>query len=139
YDNVFTGWISSVTQYGSARFTIPATGRPGTHVVEVVHGDFTFPYRNMQQSPEPDRPQFALRFEIVEGDAVLPASPNEQVQASVRGLPEPGDLTVEPAFATVREPIAVAGSGFGPGRTYPLHWSSVTGNRVSGSGWEEHE
>lgn len=139
YDNVFTGWISSVTQAGSARFTIPATGRPGTHVVEILHGDFTFPYRNMQQSPEPDRPQFALPFKVVEGDAVLPAPPGEQVQASVRGLPVSGDLTAEPAFATVGRPIAVGGSGFEPGRAYPLHWSSVTGNRVSGSGWEEHE
>lgn len=139
YDNVFTGWISSVTQAGSARFTIPATGRPGRHVVEVVHGDFTFPYRNMQQSPEPDRPQFALHFEVVEGDVVLPLQPDKQTQASVRGLPAPGNLTIEPAFATVGEPIVVAGAGFKPGKTYSLHWSSVTGNRVSGSGWEEHE
>ena len=27
YDNNFTGWISAVTTHGSARFTIPATGR----------------------------------------------------------------------------------------------------------------
>ena len=53
YDNNFTGWMSSVTNGGSAKFTIPAAGKPGTHVLEVLHGDFTFPYRNMQQSPEP--------------------------------------------------------------------------------------
>jgi hypothetical protein len=64
---------------------------------------------------------------------------DEQVQASVRALPEAADLSVEPAFATVGRPIAVGGSGFEPGRTYPLRWSSVTGNRVSGRGWEEHE
>ena len=30
YDNNFTGWISAVTTRGSASFTIPATGAPGS-------------------------------------------------------------------------------------------------------------
>jgi hypothetical protein len=59
YDNSFTGWMSTVTTHGSATFTIPATGKPGLHVLELLHADFTFAYRNMQQSPEPDRPRFA--------------------------------------------------------------------------------
>jgi hypothetical protein len=139
YDNGFTGWMSSVTNAGSAHFTIPATGRPGTHVLEVLHGDFTFPYRNMQQSPEPNRPRFAIPFEITEGDPVLPPPPEAQAQTSVRGLPEPGALKVEPAFAQVGKPIVVSGDGFTPGKTYSLNWSKVTGNRVSGSGWEESE
>jgi hypothetical protein len=93
----------------------------------------------MQQSPEPDRPRFALQFEITEGDPVLPAAAKKQALASVRGLPQQGDLTIEPAFATVGQPIVVAGAGFEPDKTYPLYWSTVTGNRVSGGGWEEHE
>ena len=72
YDNNFTGWISAVTTAGSATFTIPASGRPGVHVIEVLHGEFTFPYRNMQQSPEGDRPRFALRFNLTPGVPVLP-------------------------------------------------------------------
>ena len=64
YDNRFTGWISTVTTGGTARFTVPAAGQPGRHVIEVVHSDFTFPYRNMQQSPAPDRPQFKVGFTI---------------------------------------------------------------------------
>ena len=51
YDNNFTGWISSVTTHGSASFAIPATGEPGVHILEVLHGELTFPYRNMPQSP----------------------------------------------------------------------------------------
>lgn len=139
YDNKFTGWMSSVNNNGTAHFTIPATGQPGTHVVEVLHGDFTFPYRNMQQSPEPDRPRFAIPFTISEGEPVLPLPVEKQVQASVKGLPEQGELKVEPAFANVGQPIVVSGTGFEPGKTYPLNWSTVTGNRVSGSGWEERE
>src|ERR1700722_6761389 len=46
YDNRYTGWMSAVTTAGSARVTIPATGGPGRHVLEVIHSDFTFPYRN---------------------------------------------------------------------------------------------
>ena len=136
YDNRYTGWMSSVNTGGSAEFTIPAAGRPGTHVLEVLHGDFTFPYRNMQQSPEPDRPRFVIPFEITDGNPVLPVSPDKQVQSSIRGLPAQGDLKVEPRFANVGQPIVVSGEGFEPGKTYPLNWSTVTGNRVSGSGWK---
>ncbi len=137
YDNNFTGWISSVSTGGSAHFTIPATGQPGLHMLEVIHGGFTFAYRNMQQSPEPDRPQFAIPFTITSGDPVVPPSPVDQAQTKIRGLPAPGDLTVTPAFSPVDKPIAVAGSGFKPGQVYDLNWTTVTGNRVSGGGWEE--
>ncbi len=139
YDNAYTGWMPSVREGGSAHFTIPATGRPGNHVIEVLHGDFTFPYRNMQQSPEPNRPRFALNFRITDGEAVVPPPPPEQVQTTVRRLPPPGDLAVEPAFARVGEPVTISADGFEPGKTYPLHWTRVSGNRVSGSGWEESE
>jgi hypothetical protein len=139
YDNKYTGWMSSVSTGGSASFTIPAAGGTGAHVIEVLHGDFTFPYRNMQQSPEPDRPRFALSFEITDGDPVLPPAPAEQLQTSVRGLPPQGDLVVEPEFGFVGQPLTVTGEGFKPGETYALNWSTVTGNRVSGSGWEESE
>ena len=74
YDNHFTGWISAVTTVGSATFTIPASGRPGLHLLEVLHGEFTFPYRNMQQSPEGDRPHFALHFNLTPGAPVLAAT-----------------------------------------------------------------
>ncbi len=137
YDNKFTGWISSVTTGGSANFTIPATGKPGLHMVELVHGEFTFPYRNMQQSPQPDRPTFALPFTITEGAPILPPPPEQQTQTAVRNLPEAGELVASRAFSKVEESILVRGGGFEPGKTYPLNWTSVSGNRVSGTGWEE--
>ena len=92
YDNSFTGWISAVTTAGSATFTIPASGRPGLHLIEVLHGEFTFPYRNMQQSPESDRPRFVLRYTVTPGAPILPPPAAEQAQPSVRGLPVPGTL-----------------------------------------------
>jgi hypothetical protein len=139
YDNRFTGWISTVTTAGSARFTIPATGRPGVRVIEILHADFTFAYRNMQQSPEPDRPRFVLRFTITPGAAILPPSPEEQTQVTVRRLPAPGELHVTPSFSIVGQPVEVRGDGFAPSKPYQLHWTTVTGNRVraGGGGWDE--
>jgi hypothetical protein len=138
YDNNFTGWISAVTTTGSATFAIPATGRPGIHVIEVLHGEFTFPYRNMQQSPEPDRPRFVLRYALTPGAPVLPPPPPEQAQQSVRGLPEPGALAAAPSFAAVGQPVAVRGGDFAPGKRYALSWTTTTtGNRVGDRGWSE--
>jgi hypothetical protein len=134
YDNRFNGWISTVTTHGSAHFTVPAAGQPGRHVIEVVHSDFTFPYRNMQQSPAPDRPQFKVGFTISGGAAVLPAPPQQQVQRQVRHLPPQGELVATPAFSGVGQPVMVRGTGFEPGKSIALNWTTVTGNRVSGSG-----
>ncbi len=137
YDNRFTGWISAVTTGGTARFTIPAAGQPGRHVIEVVHSDFTFPYRNMQQSPAPDRPRFKIGFSIAPGPAVLPAPPPRQAQAMVRRLPPqpPQDeLVAAPEFGGVEQGVVVRGTGFAPGKRVALNWTTVTGNRVGGNG-----
>jgi hypothetical protein len=107
YDNNFTGWISAVTTAGSARFTIPASGRLGLHVVEVLHGEFTFPYRNMQQSPESDRPRFVQHLTVTPGAPALPPPAVEQGQHRVRALPAPGGLAVTPPFVGVGEKAAV--------------------------------
>ncbi len=137
YDNNFTGWISAVTTAGSATFTIPASGRPGMHLLEVLHGEFTFPYRNMQQSPEGDRPRFALRFDLTPGAPVLPPPVQEQAQQSVHGLPAAGVLAAAPPFAAVGQPVRVTGAGFAPGERYSLAWTTIIGNRVGGRGWNE--
>jgi len=137
YDNNFTGWISAVTTAGSATFTIPASGRPGVHVIEILHGEFTFPYRNMQQGPESDRPRFALRFNLTPGVPVLPPPIEEQAQQRVRGLPAAGALAVAPPFAKIGQPVAVTGAGFTPGTRYQLAWTTTIGNRMGGRGWNE--
>ena len=90
YDNMFTGFMSVVTTQGTARFTIPATGHEGLHIVEVQHSDFGSPYRNTQQSPVPDRPNFRLDYTITAGRAGAAAaaratSADERPQACARG------------------------------------------------------
>src|SRR5215813_9718042 len=138
YDNRYTGWISVTTTNGSARFSVPATGGPGRHVIEVIHSDFTFPYRNKQQSPSPDRPQFKLVYTVTPGPAVLPPPPATQAQAHVERLPDPGELVAVPRFSGVGEPVVVSGNGFAPGKPVALRWWTLTGNRMTGRGWEEN-
>ena len=137
YDNHFTGWISSVTTHGSASFTVPATGGPGAHVLEVLHGELTFPYRNMQQSPEPERPRWAFPFTIAPGAAVLPMPPEQQAQTKVRGLMPQHELVAIPQFSGVGDPALVRGDGLEPGKSYRLNWSRIIGNRMTGAGWAE--
>jgi hypothetical protein len=137
YDNKFTGFMSTVTTGGTARFTIPATGHAGLHIIEVLHSDFGSPYRNTQQSPVPDRPQFKLGFTITPGAPVLPPPPAQQAQKAVRSLPPQGELVATPAFSGIEQPVVVAGSGFEAGKSYRLNWNTVVGNRMTGAGWEE--
>ena len=137
YDNNFTGWFSAVTTHGSAKFTIPATGHVGDHILEVLHGEFTFPYRNMQQNPEPDRPRLAIPFTITDGPPVLPPPPELQAQKNVSGCRLRASSSSTPHFSGVGEPVKVSTSGLKPGKSYKLNWTRVIGNRMSGQGWEE--
>jgi hypothetical protein len=137
YDNSLTGWMSSVTTHGSASFTIPATGGPGVHILEVLHGELTFPYRNMQQSPEPDRPRWTIPFTVTAGAPVLPPPPEQQAQKNVRVPAAQGELVAMPQSSGVAEPALVRGEGLEPGKSYRLHWTRVVGNRMTGAGWEQ--
>lgn len=140
YDNQFTGLLSSVTTGGIATAVIPATGAPGKHVIRVVHGSFTMPYLNMQQSPRPDRPTFTLPFTITEGSAVLPADAGAQGLALEAGQPASGSekaIWTDPASAPVGTPMTIHGRGLTAGAAAVLTWYTVIGNRVGGQGWEE--
>jgi hypothetical protein len=137
YDNNFTGWISSVTTKGSASFTIPATGGPGVHVIEVMHGELTFPYRNPEQNPAPGRPRFAFQFTVTDGAPVMPPPPAQQAQKVVRVLPPQGELVATPRFSGVGEPALVRGEGLEPDKSYKLNWTRVVGNRMMGPGAEQ--
>lgn len=137
YDNNFTGWASAVTTHGSASFTIPATGHVGDHIVEVLHGQFGFPYRNQEQSPSPDRPRFSETFTVTPGDPILPPPAKAQAQTEVRLAPPAGELKSHPRFSGVGETVTVSADGLNPGESYALNWTRVIGNRIDGGGWAE--
>jgi hypothetical protein len=141
YDNNFTGWLSAVTTAGTARAIIPATGRPGKHQIQIIHGSFTVPYLNGQQSPSPDRPTWAFDFNVTEGDPVLPPPIEQQTLPSRPGAAlQAGSgpaVAVSPANGNVSTPLTIDASGLTPGQTIDFIWSTVEGNRVSGNGWAE--
>ena len=48
-------------------------------------------------------------------------------------------LEIDHRSGIVGSPITISGRGFPPGTNVELTWSSVTGNRISGAGWDEVE
>ena len=48
-------------------------------------------------------------------------------------------LDVDHASGPVGSPMTLHGSGFPPNAAVQLRWSTVTGNRISGGGWDESE
>jgi hypothetical protein len=139
YDNAFTGWLSSVTTHGVARFTIPATGHEGIHVLSLIHGEFTFPYLNPEQNPRPDRPRFTRTFTITPGPANLPPPVDQQTQRDVKGLTPAGELAVSPQFGPIGTPVRISGGGLAPLREHVVVWTTMVGNRVAGGGFGEEE
>ncbi len=141
YDNKFTGWMSAVSTDGSARAVIPATGTPGKHILRILHGAFTFPYMNMQQSPQPDRPTFTFEFEVTAGIPVLPPpAENQGPLSSPAAYPIDSKETLiwtEVSRGPVGTPIKLNGERFPTNTQITLRWYRVTGSRVSGQGWTE--
>lgn len=140
YDNQFTGLLSSVTTGGTAVAEIPATGQVGKHRIRVVHGSFTMPYLNMEQSPRPDRPTFNLDFEVTDGAPVLPPAADDQALPAEPTTAPSGQgpaIWADLASGTVGTPVTVFGRGFAAGADVAVTWTTVIGNRVGGTGWDE--
>jgi hypothetical protein len=140
YDNQFTGLLSSVTTGGVAVATIPAAGAVGRHVIRVVHGSFTVPYLNMQQSPRPDRPTFTFAYDVTDGPAVAAVAGELQSLAPGKPTPPEGNgpaIWTDSASATVGTPVTVRGRGLAANADLAVTWTTVVGNRVGGNGWDE--
>lgn len=140
YDNRFTGLLSSVTTGGRAVATIAATGEPGEHILRIVHGSFTVPYLNMEQSPRPDRPTFTFRFRVTDGAPVLPPDVTDQGLVPEQRSEPSGTgpaIWTDVASGPVGTAVNLRGRGFAPGAAVGFTWATVVGNRVGGDGWEE--
>ena len=136
YDNMFTGFMSAVTTQGTARFTIPATGHDGLHILEVQHSDFGSPYRNTQQSPVPDRPKFQLDFTITRARRCCRRRPSGRRRRTSAGLrPRASSSRRRRSPGSARRSWS-SGSGFEPGKNYQLNWDTLVGNRMTAAGWE---
>jgi hypothetical protein len=91
----------------------------------------------MQQSPEPDRPRWAIPFTVTAGAPVLPLPPEPQAEKEPVVPPRQGELVATPQSAGVGEAVLVRSDGLAPGTSYQLNWTRVVGNRMTGAGWQE--
>lgn len=146
YDGAHSGWISAITTNGTAVITIPATGEVGLHTLQAISGTHPVPYLNQQQSPnyKPAIPTvLGAMFEVTEGAAVAPAAPDTfelpRARSASSNFTSGPSLSVSHGSGIVGSPIEVSGRGYAPGASVELLWSSVTGNRISGAGWQEVE
>jgi hypothetical protein len=131
YDNRFTGWMSAVSTNGHARFSIPATGEVGPHVLKILHGSFTFPYLNMQQSPDPGRPTFTSVFTVTPGSPVLPPPPSDQWNPFVAGEEPPAGsgpaIWTDPVETVVGDRVILHGRGLPASASLSVGWLTQVG------------
>jgi hypothetical protein len=135
YDNRLTGWLSSVTTNGRATAVIPATGAPGTRVIQVVHSWSSQSYLNPQQSDAPERPSFTFEFTVTDGDPVLPPAIETQGLPPRPGGPPAGSdaaLWTDPATGPVGTPVRLGGRGLPAGQEVELLWARQEGSRLEG-------
>ncbi len=65
------------------------------------------------------------------------ALPIALLVATAGGAVGAATLNVEPSEGPITTPIVATGSGYTPGQAVDIVWSTMVGNRVSGSGFEE--
>ena len=143
WDNKFTGLVTGVTSKGSVRAKVPAAGPPGTHVLEIGGGYEGTTYLNPQQSPYPRKPRYAHW-------KVSVTSPRKRAGSSWRrpvisetpigafypSVPNPkGSLSITPTSGVVGSSATIDGSGFPANELVTLDWVTMTGSRVSGTGF----
>ncbi len=137
WDNAYTGWVSSITTDGYAKFAIPATGRPGVHYITLGHSEFGAPYLNPQQQPVvASRPFPHMPFTITDGPAVLPEPLEQQAYAIIGAKPVDKGIWTSPGGATVGTPGTLNAKALPANTDIELTWTTMVGNR-SVTGFEE--
>src|SRR5690606_7622711 len=118
----------------------------GLHTLQAISGTHPVPYHNQQQSPNykpADPTVLGAMFEVTAGPPVPVSAPD--AQSLPRGPAVSSNFMSGPSLSlahrsgVVGSPLDVSGRGLTPGATVELTWSSVTGNRISGAGWQEVE
>ncbi|MCF7876585.1 hypothetical protein K9M06_05965 [Candidatus Bipolaricaulota bacterium] len=147
YDNKYTGLISPVTPNGTCEINIPATGQPGTHIVDVERSQFgnahSYRQTHIGLTPLPGTPDLSWKFELTNGEPNLPPPIDEQIPDNVprsgAELPSDGQphLTTDYWAIPVNNSLMVTGSGF-PGDTeVKLIWPELEGSNIREESFEE--
>lgn len=137
YDNKYTGWVSSITTDGYARFTIPATGNPGVHIIALGHSEFGAPYMNPNQQPVvASRPFPHIPFTVTDGPAVMPAPANTQGFPTLAAKPVDKGIWTDPFAAPVGTGATLKAKALPANSDVEILWTTQVGNR-SVTGFEE--
>jgi hypothetical protein len=146
YDNANTGWLSAITTQGIAKVVIPATGAVGLHTIQALSGTHPVPYLNQQQAPiyQPLIPTvLGATFRVTAGSPVLPSAVAQQTLARAAGPTATSgsgpQVLLDHLSGTVGSPLTINGTGFAAGSSVQLSWSTVVGNRISGSGYASQD
>jgi len=137
YDNAYTGWVSSLTTEGYAKFVIPATGYVGVHIITLGHSEFGAPYLNPNQQPVvASRPFPRIAFTVTDGPAVKPTAAEAQGFAQIAARPVAQGIWSAPYGATVGTPATLNAKALAANSEIELLWTTMVGNR-SVTGFEE--
>lgn len=142
YDNKLVGYMTALRTNGTARITIPATGEPGLHIVEVFNGGVGGPYRNPESSPlraiQGLEPVFRFTFKITDGAAIIPPPIEAQRAKPVRGEePSPASPVIwsAPRSGPVGASAVLRGKGFPAVEKVDVLFYNMKGNRLSTTGF----
>jgi len=143
WDDRFTGLVTGVTNRGTVRATVPAAGPPGRHVLEIGGGYEGATYLNPQQSPYPRPFRYANWTVTVTpatgtaGDSwARPTVSETPIEAFYPAIDAPtGQLSVTPTSGVVGSSATIQGSGLPANASVDLSWVTMTGSRVSNSGF----
>ncbi len=137
YDNAYTGWVSSLTTDGYAKFVIPATGNVGVHIITLGHSEFGAPYMNPNQQPVvASRPFPHIAFTVTDGAAVKPTAAETQGFAQIAARPVAQGIWSAPYGAAVGTPATLNGKALAANSEIEMLWTTMVGNR-SVTGFEE--
>ena len=137
YDNGYTGWVSSITTDGYAKFVIPATGAVGTHILTLGHSEFGAPYMNPNQQPVvAGRPFPHLPFVVTDGPAVMPTPAEQQGFSQIAARPVDKGIWTAPYGAFVGTKGTLNARALPANADVEIFWTTMVGNR-SVTGFEE--
>jgi len=145
YDNKYTGAIMANWTRGTAVMHIRASGRPGTHTIEVADA-ISFKYLNIQQSPIPWGLGKVMSFTVTKDagrpkaridwpskvEPTLDAKTTLQLAGLDTSSTAKADLTSR--SGAVNSKVGITASGLVPNQPVTLEWSTVVGNRVNCTG-----
>lgn len=150
YDNSYAGLISPVTPKGRAEFTIPATGDPGEHVVDIERCQFgnahSYRQTHIGLLSLPGTPDLSWNFELTEGEPELPEPIEEQVPPRVPAeneelalAPDSPRLTTDARAISVGDSLNVKGRGFPANEDVKLVWPELEGSNMREEGFKERK